>query len=135
MDYAFILKAIEANDYHEPFPQDMPPQYPPNHVFNDKKTVAWNRQQVILSNDLRIQMQVEYRERQAQKSALFRRDITHFIMDETGLNEKQAGLVFQRAYEAGHHNGELEVLQKADDLVSFLKDLKAARGEEGEDHV
>lgn len=70
-------------------------------------------------------MQV-YREERNEYYQARRREFTEDLRAEHDLNERQADLVFNRAWDECHSEGFRAVAEKYEDLVSFAKEYANA---------
>ena len=98
-------------------------RYPEDHVFDEEKSVRWNREKVAEENKKRQQDLADYRASVRAGEDAFRNDVVSFIETEYGLNKAQAQAVFSLAYEQGHSAGFEEVLIHVQSFGSFAGDI------------
>lgn len=96
-----------------------------DHVFDEDKSVKWNREQVEDNNRRYLE---EVKRLNTEKNR--RRDELHeriykAIQDEVGygLSRRKAMLLWNRAYENGHSYGIREVVSNLDELMELAIQL------------
>lgn len=96
-----------------------------DHVFDEDKSVKWNREQVEDNNRRYLE---EVKRLNTEKNR--RRDELHeriykAIQDEVGygLSRRKAMLLWNRAYEDGHSYGIREVVSNLDELMELAIQL------------
>lgn len=96
-----------------------------DHVFDEDKSVKWNREQVEDNNRRYLE---EVKRLNTEKNR--RRDELHeriykAIQDEVGygLSRRKATLLWNRAYEDGHSYGIREVVSNLDELMELAIQL------------
>ena len=96
-----------------------------DHVFDEDKSVKWNREQVEDNNSRYLE---EVKRLNTEKN--HRRDELHeriykVIQDEVGygLSRRKAMLLWNRAYEDGHGCGIREIISNLDDLMELAIQL------------
>lgn len=96
-----------------------------NHVFDEDKSVKWNREQAE-ANNLRHQQEVARlnREKNKRRDAIHER-IYQAIQDEVGhgISRRKAMLLWNYAYEKGHSCGIMEVKDRLDELMELAAEL------------
>lgn len=101
----------------------VPEKLPEDYIQDENQTVVWNREYVRDWNRNRLEILQKNRRTENDAASLFRDDVLALLRDVHGLNEKQAVLVYDRACDIGHAAGYYEVLQYANDLGGFARDL------------
>lgn len=89
------------------------PVFPLNYVFDEEKSVRWNREEGERRAAARKQVENEYKKKDADCWQEAVNAIRAFIQDEYGFSEKIAELVYDWAYHKGHAYGYHEVLCEA----------------------
>lgn len=124
--YEKIYEKIRDNGY-QALLDAVPEKLPEDYIQDENQTVVWNRQYVRDWNQKRLEILQKNRRTENDAVGLFRTDVLALLQSGHGLNEKQAGLVYDRAWEMGHAAGYYEVLQYANDLGGFARDLLDAK--------
>lgn len=101
------------------------PRYPEDFVFDEDKSVRWNKEKAIGKNLRHSEMLARHQE---EENALFKK-VEDRIMDELrdgyGFNDVLCLLVYNKAYEDGHSAGGYEIHSYALEYASFAKDILA----------
>lgn len=118
-----LYNNISAGRYDSSMPYPSGKRYPEDHVFDEEKSVRWNREKVAEENKKRQQDLADYRASVRAGEDAFRNDVVSFIEAEYGLNKSQAQAVFSLAYEHGHSAGFEEVLIHVQSFGSFASDI------------
>lgn len=118
-----LYNNISAGQYDSSMPYPSGKRYPEDHVFDEEKSVRWNREKVAEENKKRQQDLADYRASVRAGEDAFRNDVVSFIETEYGLNKVQAQAVFSLAYEHGHSAGFEEVLIHVQSFGSFAGDI------------
>ena len=92
------------------------------HIFDENKTVKWNREEVERVNN-------EYQEEVARlnrvKNEAYQdaiKDIIHYIMQETDLSESKADVFWNYVY-SKYHSG-YELFDRLDEIIEFYNSVK-----------
>ena len=107
--------------------------YPDTYVFDEGRTVRWNKEKVKEENQKREEALAEYRASVREGENAFRTDAISLAMDEYGLNEAQAQMVFSTAYEHGHSAGFSDVLYYVEVFGELAGKILAAQDKEGKE--
>lgn len=99
------------------------PAFPHNHVFDEDKSVRWNREERERRAAARKQVENEYRQKETDCWQEAVNAIQTFILDEYDFSEKIAELVYEWAYHKGHAYGYLEVLCEAQIIGEQVRKL------------
>lgn len=89
-----LYNNISAGQYDSSMPYPSGKRYPEDHVFDEEKSVRWNREKVAEENKKRQQDLADYRASVRAGEDAFRNDVVSFIETEYGLNKAQAQAVF-----------------------------------------
>lgn len=122
---AFSLEEIRENisqkkyEVTRRYPSQTP--YPADYVFDEDKSVKWNREQVIIENEKIAAAKKDYQDAENAAYKAFRTDVIGFLQDTYDLNETQAVYIFGKAYEDGHSEGYYAVLYNANDYGEFAR--------------
>lgn len=98
------------------------------YITDEDKSVRWNKEQVDLANINYKKAQDEYNEEENRVENLFRQDIIDYLMNFYNLNEKAALVIFNKAYESGHSDGYMCILNYVYDYIEFIADVIDANG-------
>lgn len=106
-------------------------RFPKGYVFDEEKSVRWNAEEVERNNEA---AQKETSELQRNRSTAINsatgeivKLIVHKFDDK--INEKQACIIWNLAYEEGHAYGCIEIENHLDELMNTFKDF-IAKGEQ-----
>lgn len=84
-----------------------------NTVLDEEKSVRWNREEVAHRNNSRKGKLAAYVAKINQCDKDINQKIVDYLRSEFGFNERVANIVFNEAYEDGHHAGYEEVAAHA----------------------
>lgn len=121
MKYEEIIEKIEAHAYDAPLPKA--DKYSLTYIFDENKSVRWNREEAVRRNKEYTEKMAEYRHSCAEKSKEFSADITAFVAAETGLTKEKAAKVAAKAYADKHSDGYRDVLSEAYELAGLLSEI------------
>ena len=122
MTYDEIAAKINARAY-EPKMAFPKPQYARNHIFDEEKSVRWNREQEELHAEEYKKQLDAYRESANAGSRQFKEDVLLMLEENYGLNKKQLDIVYAAAYDDGHSAGFREVLYYANQYADCARDI------------
>ena len=93
--------------------------YEEGHVFDENKSVKWNKEEVIRKNE---QLKKEFKNAKVEN---FKNDVIEYILNnyEISNNRNIANMVYNMAYEFGHSSGNREILNETIDFASFAEDI------------
>ena len=120
-----IIQNIESSLY-------TPPQapkreyFPDGYIFDEEKSVRWNREEGTRRRQQYQDEIREYRKACGEMQIRFRHDIISFLKDEYHFNESESELIADKAYERGHSVGYYEVLHQTQELADFCEEFIAA---------
>ena len=117
-----VKDALNAGQYKAPY-VEVPPAVVKGHVFDEEKSVKWNREQEEKARQAR--QEAITANRQAELAAVhnFATDLINAIQEDYDLSAKQANRLYSEAWEHGHSYGFHEVLSWAETLGSFVQDI------------
>lgn len=96
-----------------------------NHIFDEDKSVRWNREQVE-SNNARYQTEVARlnTEKNKRRDAILE-EVFAMIQAEVGhdLTRAKARALWSYAYERGHANGIYDILAHLQELICLAREL------------
>lgn len=118
-----IYNNIRARKYGSSVPFPSEKSYPKGYIFDEEKSVRWNREKVIEENNIRQQKLADYYASVRAGEDAFYNDVISLAKSEYGLNDAQAQAVFSLAYEHGHHAGFEEVLAYVQLFGGFARDI------------
>ena len=98
------------------------------YITDEDKSIKWNKEQVELANQEYNKKRREYMEKGHRLAALFKQDIIDYLMNFYNLNEKAALVIFNKAYEEGHSDGYICILDYVYDYIEFIADVIDANG-------
>ena len=101
--------------------------YKPGHIFDEDKSVRWNREKLDEENAKYKQEQAEYHAAVQEGEDRFQNDILAYIESEYKLNNAQAKIIFSMAYQYGHSSGFYDVLTQAQTFSEFANNIILAR--------
>lgn len=125
LDRATIELKREFMDaaYNEYWAARRTKKFKENHIFDENKTVRWNKEEVIRRNE---KIDKEIKETLANCESLSN-DYNEFIytnaMEAYGYSRAVVEKIYSKAYEDSHSNGYKEVLSKFEELLDFVKDV------------
>lgn len=94
-----------------------------NYVYDEEKSVKWNREHRIeLEQEYENEWKV-YRYEATNAEIKFKNDLIKSIMNEADLEEEQARVVYNKAYEDGHSEGLEEVVNKSEEYSRFVLEV------------
>ncbi|AEO93538.1 gp279 [Bacillus phage G] len=127
MSLQSVLEDYRNDKYKNtmPSPYDLQ-RYSANHVFDEDKSVKWNKEQVVLKNKERTDKREEYRKESNRLENQLREDISNAIAEEYGFNKEQADIILGYAYERHHSSGYYEVINSLGELCDVFESFKNA---------
>ena len=123
MKYEDIIEKINNGDYDIKNTLNKK-QYPENYVFDENKSVKWNKEEVVRQNE-KIKKAIKSKfDGQNQ----FKRDVIQYILEHqllsgSKLNENQAEKIYKKGWEDGHSSGYHNVMIEIEDLIDFIGDI------------
>lgn len=127
MSLQSVLEDYRNDKYKNTMPSPYGLQrYSANHVFDEDKSVKWNKEQVVLKNKERTDKREEYRKESNKLENQLREDISNAIAEEYGFNKEQADIILGYAYEQHHSSGYYEVINSLGELCDVFESFKNA---------
>ena len=77
-------------------------------------------------NEIIADLDKENLNRREESNSKYMAELYEAIQEEAGVNEKQAKILYDRAYDEGHPSGRYEVLYYLETLIDMIIDLKNA---------
>lgn len=99
---------------------------PEGTVLDEEKSVRWNRAEVALRNNYRKGKLAAYTVKINQCDKEVNEKIVAYIRSEFGFGEAIARIIFNEAYDSGHHAGAEEVANYAHDYGLFAEQILEA---------
>lgn len=97
-------------------------QFPKDHIFDETKSIVWNREEVARRNEEFLKEQ----ERVQRKCVMFEEELIAALQNDYGFSKARAVLIHCEAYDQGHSEGYYEVINKAENLADFAEKILAA---------
>jgi len=124
MNFSMIIDKATAKEYDTQIPYKCDaPYYPDNHVFDENKTVAWNKQELVKSRELISEHRNLYRKDADRLHRQFICDLHQAISTELDSCDDVTGKILDRAWQHSHSSGYESVVYEAQDLVNFIHSL------------
>lgn len=101
--------------------------YADNWVFDEDKSVKWNREKLVKENDKIKAYNEEVKNNRTTGVEGFRKDLQEVISNELGFNQEQASIIYRNAWEEGHSGGFVEVINYVIDTISLFKEVNKAK--------
>ncbi|MDX5808386.1 hypothetical protein [Bacillus cereus group sp. BfR-BA-02730] len=92
-----------VNKFYEPL-QEYPShrKFSENHVFDEEKSVKWNREEVERQNEQVKQRKMEWNSEKSRLNAKLQNDCVQILKEDYGLNEAQAEKLYGYVYNDKH---------------------------------
>ncbi len=120
------IKVIEEN-YNNgkyTFTKAMPKRVDIHYIFDENKTVKWNREQRIKHNDSIGELIEQWNEERKVVESKLHSDVVDFIVNCYGLTEAQAKLIESEVY-ADKHSCMSDYFYSVDKFAELVKDIIA----------
>ena len=113
------MDKIDNGTYDE-FPY--PDLYEENYVFDENKSVKWNRKEVEIQNAKLLQV---FNNNSKMKQANFQEDAIEYILTNYKINNNRdiANILFHIAYESSYSNEYREVLDEIIGLAELAENV------------
>lgn len=108
---------------------------PENYIFDEEKSVRWNKEAVAQWNNEVDTRRAQYRKDKADKERQLHIDVADCIAREYNLTAEQAALVEDKAYEIGHSamSDYFALAREIGDFVRKVLDTSKERKENNKD--
>jgi len=123
MDAYTIRQKIDNKEYAAKAAYPTIRKFSQGHIFDEDKSVKWNREEVERHNTEVAKQMEAYRKAVIQGENTFKEDVIAYLLDTYSINKAMAEKIFAKAYDDGHSGGMHEVLNIAIDLVDFVVDI------------
>lgn len=123
LSYQDIYDALGEGYYSSNAQMPKFERYAENHIFNEKKSVKWNREEVARRNQAYKDALNAYYAIQNEKDKEFQEDLILAIMNDTNFPRTKAEMIFNKAYDRGHSAGYYEVISYAMEIADFVYDF------------
>lgn len=97
-------------------------KYKEDYIFDENKTVKWNREMVIKENEFIDLYKRTYRDESNRLNNKLYEDAVESLMDEYGFNKKQAEKIWGYAY-AEKHSYMNDVFSFAEELADIIEEV------------
>lgn len=120
-----IIEKIRNNEYQskEAYPERR--GYREDHVFDENKSVKWNKEEVVRQNE-KIKAQMDaYNKSKSEAQQEFKNDVESYILNNHNIKDNKdiAEEIYNKAYSDGHSGGLHEILNYADEIASFAETI------------
>ena len=122
MNYFYEVKElIDSSKYRNKMGYSSIRQYKENHVFDENKSVLWNKQQVEIENKKQKDLRDDYNAEENRLINLFQDDLCGVIISQLKVNREKADLIFNKAWDDEHSGGLSEVVDYAEEAFKQAK--------------
>ena len=123
LSYQDIYDALGEGYYNSNAQRPKFERYAENHVFNENKSVKWNREEAARRNQAYKDALNAYYAIQNENDKKFHEDLVLAIMNDTNFPMAKAEMIFSKAYDMGHSEGYYEVISYAMEIADFVYDF------------
>jgi len=99
-------------------------KYKEGHIFDENKSVKWNREEVIRQNNLFFEEFENLKKQEKKDWKELMNQLYSYLEKEYDLNHNQIEKLYSFAYEDAHSEGIRNVLIVFDELADLYFDLK-----------
>lgn len=92
----------ENGEYDNKIPYPRKSKLKEDHVFDENKSVKWNREEVVRYNKSVDEERIKYREETNRLSAKLHDDIINALVNEYNFTKNQANKIYDYAYMHWH---------------------------------
>lgn len=131
MNLQTIRENIESKKYETTMEYPKNIRYSEGHVFDEDKSVKWNKEEVVRKNAEIKAKKEAYNQSRAVKFSEFEEDVAAMLIEEYAINDNKAiaDKIVSIAYTEGHSGGMYEILNEAMTYADFVEDiLKIVKG-------
>ena len=130
MTFEDILGTRRNPNFSPNYPKDDSAKLlPKDFIFDEDRSVKWNRQRVQAHNELTTSIEKGYCSKMNDIDTWFNQQVRESIQNEIHVSEKVADIIFNQAYEDGHANGYHEVVLYAQRYCEFVQQILNAMKE------
>lgn len=94
-----------------------------NYVYDENKTVKWNREHRLELIEKYKKEQNIYNEEKNNIEHKFKSDLVELIKNEYNFSYAQSNIIFSKAWEQGHSDGLISVINEARYLSDILYEM------------
>lgn len=123
MDYDTIRGKINRDEYRSKVEYPTEKRVSESHVFNEEKSVKWNREEVERYNNAIYEQKMACHNSERAGYEEFTSDITSYLFYAYGFNAAMASKIYSKAYDRGHSSGYNNILEYVDEYADFAKDM------------
>lgn len=123
----FCIEEIRDKYNNEEYDTKLPyigfgKKYSEGHIFDEDKSVKWNKEKVIKENELIKKQRMAYEEDRGRLCGLLRDDCIRSLVKYNGLNEAQAEKLYYYVYN-NHHSSMNDFFVYLEEEASFIEEL------------
>ena len=98
---------------------------PLGYIFDEDKSVRWNRQQVEINNRNYDEEVIKLKSERSERMSVVLEDIYTAIQEDMSceISREQAEIIWCYAYDMGHSGGAYEIFSQLDVLIGFVESL------------
>lgn len=112
-----------VNNFYEPL-QEYPGhrKFSEKHVFDDEKSVKWNREEVERQNEQLKQRKMEWDSEKSRLNAKLQNDCVQILKEDYGLNEAQAEKLYGHVFQE-HHSYMHDFFIHLEEIAGVTKEI------------
>ena len=118
-----VYRAYNEGEYKNPmeYPSRLNfPHFANSHIFDEDKSVKWNKEEVERRNAERQKALKEYQEESSRQHQRLHEDLTQAIMYDHNLTREQADVVYGYCY-ARYHSTFSDVINNIGEIVELCE--------------
>ena len=98
---------------------------PLGHIFDEDKSVKWNREQVEINNKNYHEEVIKLKSERSERMNVVLNNIYTAIQEDMSceISREQAEIIWCYAYDMGHSGGVYEIFSQLDVLMGFVESL------------
>lgn len=124
IDFEQVLQMTRNGEFENKVPYPNTSFLKEGDVFDEEKSVRWNKEQVTIYNDGIKNQRKEYKRGETEAHKLFTNSLISAIMNDTGLSLEKAEIIYEKAYSDGHSGGYEDIISYAVELCDLLSKIK-----------
>lgn len=121
-----VREAVQNGQYYAKYAA-VPPIIQKGFIFDEEKSVRWNREQAEKAREVRKEALMAKRQAEQAANRKFEEDLVAAIQEDYHLTHEQACRVYNKAYEFGHSAGFDEVIFYVVELGGLIVDTLSAK--------